>query len=77
MIERLDLIEKRYEEINNLLMQADIISDIKKSRELSIELSNLEDTVNAYKKYKKVLSDIEESKEMLHDPEIADLQERN
>ena len=72
MIERLDLIEKRYEEINNLLMQNEIISDIKKSRELSIELSSIEEVVKKYREYKKVLSDISESKEMLHDSEIAD-----
>ena len=72
MIDRLDLLEKRYEEINNLLMQNEVISDVKKSRELSIELKSIEETVTVYRKYKKVLSDIEESKEMLHDPEIAD-----
>ena len=72
MIERLDLLEKRYDEINNLLMQNDVISDVKKSRELSIELKSIEDAVNAYRKYKKILNDIEESKEMTHDPEIAD-----
>ncbi len=72
MIERLDLLEKRYDEINNLLMQNDIISDVKKSRELSIELKSIEETVIVYRKYKKVLSDIEESREMIHDPEIAD-----
>ncbi len=72
MIERLDLLEKRYNEINNLLMQNEVISDVSRSRELSIELSNIEETVTTYRKYKKVLSDIAESKEMLHDPEIAD-----
>ena len=72
MIERLELIEKRYDEINNLLMQNDIISDIKKSRELSIELSSIEETVIKFREYKKILSDIEDSKEMLHDPEISE-----
>ena len=72
MIERLDLLEKRYEEINNLLMQNEIISDVRKSRELSIELKGIEETVKTYREYKKVLSDIEESKEMTHDPEIAE-----
>ena len=72
MIERLDLLEKRYDEINNLLIQNDILSDVKRSRELSIERSGIEETVMTYRKYKKVLSDISESKEMLHDPEIAE-----
>ena len=72
MIERLDLIEKRFNEINEELMKPEVLSDVKKSRELSIELSSIEETVTTYRKYKKVLSDIEESREMLHDPEIAD-----
>lgn len=72
MIERLDLIENRYNEINNLLMQEEVLSDIKKSRELSIELSNLEEVVMTYRDYKKILSDMEESREMLKDSEIAD-----
>ena len=72
MIERLDLLEKRYEEINNLLMQNEIISNVGRSRELSIELKSIEEAVVTYRKYKKVLSDIDESKEMLHDAEIAD-----
>ena len=72
MIERLELLENRFNEINNLLMQNDVISDVNRSRELSIELRSIEDAVNAYRRYKKILSDIEESKEMTHDPEIAD-----
>ena len=72
MIERLDLIEKRYEEIKNLLMQNDVLTDVKRSRELSIELSSLEETVEVYRQYKKVLEDIKESKEMIHDPELGE-----
>ena len=72
MIDRLDLMEKRFDEINSLLMQNEGITNLDRSRELSIELRNLEETVNVYREYKKVLRDIQESKEMLHDPEIAD-----
>jgi len=72
MIERLELIEQRYNEINNMLIDPSIISDINKSRELSKELSSIEDTVSVFRDYKKVLSDLEESREMAHDPEIAE-----
>ena len=72
MIERLDLLEKRFDEINELLMQNEIINDVARSRELSKELRNIEDVVVTYRKYKKVLNDIIESKEMLHDAEIAE-----
>ena len=72
MIERLELTEKRYNEIQSLLMDPIIIGDIKKSRELSIEASNLEDVVNCYQKYKQILKDLEEAKEMIKDPELKD-----
>ena len=72
MIERLELIEQRYNEINNMLMDSSIVSDINKSRELSKELSSIEDTVTVFRDYKRVLNDLEESREMAHDPEIAE-----
>ena len=52
MIDRLDLLEKRYEEINNLLMQNEIISDVKKSRELSIELKAILTSFNSFNLFK-------------------------
>ena len=73
MIERLDLTEKRYNEIQDTLMIPEVILDIKKSKELSIELSSLEDTVICYRKYKNVLKDLKEAHEMLNDPELKEL----
>ena len=72
MIERLDLTEKRYNEIQELLIKPEIISDIKKSRDLSIEASNLEDIVKCYQQYKQVLADKKEEEEMLKDLELKD-----
>ena len=34
MLERLELTEKRYNEIQEMLMNPDVVKDIKKSREL-------------------------------------------
>ena len=62
MIERLELTKKRYDEINEMLMQPEVLQDIKKSRELSIELANIEDIVNCYTEYKQVLDDLEAAK---------------
>ena len=72
MIERLELTEKRYKEIQDMLMQPDIITDIKKSKELSIELSSLEDTVVCYQRYKNVLNDLKEAQEMVKDEELKE-----
>ncbi len=73
MIERLDTIEKRYNEISELLTHQDIIMDIEKSKKLSKEQSGLEETVEEYNKYKQVLEDIEAAKEMLKDDDLASL----
>jgi len=72
MLERLDLIEKRYKEIEDLLISPEVLSDIKKSKELSIEMSSIEDVVMCYRKYKGVLSDLEEANLMLKDKELAE-----
>ena len=73
MIERLNLIEERYNEINGLLMDSSVLSDITKSRELSKELSNIEETVVVYRRYKDVLDGIVDTKEMLKDEEMAEM----
>ncbi|MBR3660336.1 MAG: peptide chain release factor 1 [Bacilli bacterium] len=75
MIERLELTEKKYNEIQEELMKPEVVSDIKKSRELSIEASNLEDVVNCYHKYKRVLRDLEEAKVMVKEVDLKEFAE--
>ena len=72
MINRLEAIEKRFNEISDELSNPEVVSDIKKMTELSKEQRRLTPTVEIYKKYKKVLSDIETAKEMSKDPEMAE-----
>ena len=73
MIERLEATLDRYNSIEQELTKPEVLSDIKKTKELSKEMSNIEDIVNCYKKYKKVLSDIEEAEEMVKDPELSEI----
>jgi len=73
MIEHLDAIEKRYNDISEELTKPEVLSDIKKTTQLSKELRDIEETVSTYKKYKKVLNDIEETKEMIKDPELGEM----
>ena len=70
MLERLAFIEDRYNEINNMLMDPQVLSDINKSKELSKELASIEDIVLSYRKYKSVLQEIDDTKEMLSDKEL-------
>ena len=72
MIERLNAIEARYNEITEELMKPENISDIKKATSLSKEQASLKDAYDAYQEYKKITSDIEAAKEMVKDPELGE-----
>ena len=72
MIERLEAINNRYQEITNELSSPEIVSDIKKMTELSKEQNRLGSIVEVYNRYKQVDGDIESAKEMLRDPEMAE-----
>ena len=72
MIERLNDIEKRYNEISEELSKQDIILDIKKATELSKEQKSLEEIVVCFLSYKKSLEEIKETKKMLEDKEFVE-----
>ena len=72
MINRLEAILKRYNEIKEELSSPEIVSNIRKMTELSKEQTRLEKTVNIYEEYKQVLEDIEAAKEMLKDKDMAE-----
>ena len=73
MIERLEAIEKRYLELQEELMKPEVFSDIKKATELNKEQSALKEAYDVYQEYKKILSDIEDAKEIVKDPDLADM----
>ena len=73
MIERLEATLEKYLYLESELTKPEVLSDIKKTREYSKEMASIEDIVNCYKKYKKVLEDIENTKEMLKDPDLGEI----
>ncbi|MCI6002124.1 MAG: peptide chain release factor 1 [Tenericutes bacterium] len=72
MINRLEAIQKRYDEISQELSSSEVISNIKKMTELSKEQRRLSTTVEMYQKYKSIISDIETAKEMLTDKDMQE-----
>lgn len=70
---KLDPFLKRFEELNSLLGNADIVSDIGKMTTLSKEQKNLEPIVLKAKEYLKTLENIEENKALLNDCELGEL----
>ncbi len=73
MIERLEAIEKKYNEIKKDLTNPEVMSDFNKIRTLSKEASDLEETVVKYNEYKKVLNDIEDAKTLMKDDELKEI----
>ena len=73
MIERLEAIEQKYLELQDELMKPEVFSDIKKATELNKEVANLKEAYDVYQEYKKVLSGIEDAKEMVKDPELGEM----
>ncbi len=73
MKERLENIESRYNEINAELMNPDIISNVKRTLELTKEQASLREAYDAYQQYKKLESNIADAKEMIKDPELGEM----
>lgn len=73
MLDHLEAIEERYNDISQELTKPEVLSDIKKTTQLSKELREMEEIVICYRKYKKILSDLEDTKEMVKDPELGEI----
>lgn len=65
ILEKLDRLSERYEEVSALLAEADTISNQNKFRELSKEYAELEPVVQGYQSYQKLLADIAEARQLL------------
>ena len=72
MLERLDNIEARYNELTEEFMKPETISDIRKTLELTKEQASLKEAYEAYQEYKKIITGIEDAKELSKDPELGE-----
>jgi peptide chain release factor 1 len=76
MIDKLEKIFQRYDEVSKLMSNPEIAADQLKSRDLGREFRSLEMVVKAGQRYKKVYHDLNGSKELLDstsDPEMKSL----
>ena len=73
MLDKLEDINKRFVEVSKLIVDPEIISDMKQYIQLNKEYKDLEPIIEVYKTYKNILSNIESSKEMLKDDEMKDM----
>ena len=70
MIDRLETMLARYNQIQDDLQKDEIISDLKKYTDLSKESKQLEEAVKAYISYKQSLKNIEEAKILLDENDV-------
>lgn len=75
MYDQLQSIEDRYEELGELLSDPAVVSDTKRFMALSREEANTRETVAVYRRYKDVVSGIEETEELLGENLDADMAE--
>lgn len=76
MVEKLEEIVNRFEEVGQLMVQPDIMSDMGNYTRLSKEYKDLEKIVEVYTEYKNVVSNLESAKEVLDtekDPEFREM----
>jgi peptide chain release factor 1 len=75
LFDRLQSVEDRYERLNELLSDPEIINNNNKLREYSKEQADISDTVQAYREYKEVKEQLKEAKVMLDEKLDPDMRE--
>ena len=74
MIERLEAIINRVDDIDRMLCEDSIVSDVSKLTSLNKERASLAEVYEAYLNYKKMMSDLQDAEVMAYDsdPEISE-----
>jgi len=75
MLDRVQALEDRYEKLNELLSDPEVISDSNKLRDYSKEQSDLEETVVCYRNFKDVKQELTDAEAMLEDDLDEDMEE--
>ena len=75
MFEKLEAVEKRYEELTKLIADPEVISNQSEWQKLMKEHASIEDIVLKYREYKKAKQAMKEAEELMQDPEMKELAE--
>lgn len=75
LLSRLDGIESRFEEVSTLITDPDVIADMKRYVHLTKEYKDLERLVKATHRYRDLVGNINEAREILETEEDAEMRE--
>jgi len=67
MLDQLERIEKRYQELDKQMAMPEVASDLKQLQALAQERASIEELVTRYREYKAIAKSLEETKAMLGD----------
>ena len=73
MMMRLEGMEERYNELNHLLMDTELMSDPKRYAKIGKEHAKIQPTVETFQELKSVLQQLEEANMLLEDPEMMEM----
>lgn len=75
ILEKLEFLRMRFDEVGQMLSDPEVMADMKKYVRLNKEYSELEPLVEACKRYKDIIDNIESGKQMLATEKDAELRE--
>ena len=75
MFEKLETVEKRYDELTKMISDPEVISNHAEWQKLMKEHASIEEIVLKFREYKKEKQAMEEAEELMKDPEMKELAE--
>ena len=75
ILERLKGVKARFEEVGRLINEQDVVADMKRYVRLNKEYKDLEPIIEAYEKYKNILSNLANAKDMLANEKDEEMKE--
>ncbi|RKS45059.1 peptide chain release factor 1 (bRF-1) [Gillisia mitskevichiae] len=75
MIEKLNIVKQRFDEVNDLIIQPDVISNQKRYVELNKEYKDLKALMDVREKYIELTENLQESEEIIADGSDAEMTE--
>lgn len=75
MVDKLNIIKQRYDEVSDLIIQPDVIADQKRYVNLNKEYTNLRPIVEKRQEYLNLLANLEEAEEIISEAEDAEMVE--
>lgn len=75
MLEKLAILEEKYEELGNLIGDPEVISDLGRWQQYVKAHADLTDLVTVYRNFKKIVKEIQEAKVLLEEEDDGELRE--